>query len=304
METALSEIQTAVSELTTALSDIADCFAQMRQILREAKSELQGTPEWDALLEKLEAFQTACGALPDCLREVSDALAQVVRTGADDPDTLARLQTAAENLLAAGQSFGAAGAELAKALADAGPGREPDLTAAYERLETASQQLAAAQAEVDNILKDLSVSEAGQKLQTELDELNSAIAAAEQAAAEVEDALGALAGTEAAQAAAEALRAELTAIYASLEQAKTAAQEIGAAAAKLVLPSVDAEELETARQEAKAAGDRLASALRALERGVDSGEDAVRQLRELMEQAGDVMDELQNAGDTWRRWPL
>ena len=298
VETALSEIQTAVSELTTALSDIADCFAQMRQILREAKSELQGTPEWDALLEKLEAFQTACGALPDCLREVSDALAQVVRTGADDPDTLARLQTAAENLLAAGQSFGAAGAELAKALADAGPGREPDLTAAYERLETASQQLAAAQAEVDNILKDLGVSEAGQNLQTELDELNSAIAAAEQTAAEVEDALGVLAGTEAAQAAAEALRAELTAIYASLEQAKTAAQEIGAAAAKLVLPSVDAEELEVARQEAKAAGDRLASALRALERGVDSGEDTVRQLRELMEQAGDVMDELQNAGDT------
>ena len=298
VETALSEIQTAVSELTTALSDIADCFAQMRQILREAKSELQETPEWDALLEKLEAFQTACGALPDCLREVSDALAQVVRTGADDPDTLARLQTAAENLLAAGQSFGAAGAELAKALADAGPGREPDLTAAYERLETASQQLAAAQAEVDNILKDLGVSEAGQKLQTELDELNSAIAAAEQAAAEVEDALGALAGTEAAQAAAEALRAELTAIYASLEQTKTAAQEIGAAAVKLVLPSVDAEELEAARQEAKAAGDRLASALRALERGVDSGKDTVRQLRELMEQAGDVMDELQNAGDT------
>ena len=67
---------------------------------------------------------------------------------------------------------------------------------------------------------------------------------------------------------------------------------------KLVLPSVDAEELEAARQEAKAAGDRLASALRALERGVDSGKDTVRQLRELMEQAGDVMDELQNAGDT------
>ena len=47
----------------------------------------------------LEAFQTACGALPGCLREVGDALAQVVRTGADDPDALVRLQTAAGNLL-------------------------------------------------------------------------------------------------------------------------------------------------------------------------------------------------------------
>ena len=298
VETALSEIQTAVSELSAALSDIADCFARMRQILQEAESELQGTPEWGVLLEKLEAFQTACGALPGCLREVSDALTQVIRTGADDPDTLARLQTAAGNLLAAGQAFGEAGTELAKALADAAPGQEPDLTAAYNRLKAASQQLSDAQTEVDGILKDLSDSEAGQNLQTRLDELNDAITAAEQAAGDVEKALGELAGTEAAQTAAEALRTELTAIYASLGDAKTAVQEIGAAAAKLVLPSVDTEELEAARQEARAAGDSLSSALRSLKRGLDSGEKAARQLRELLKQAGDVMDELQKAGDT------
>ena len=298
VETALSEIQTAVSELSTALSDIASCFARMRQIMQEAESELQGTPEWDVLLEKLEAFQTACGALPGCLREVSDALTQVIRTGADDPDTLARLQTAAGNLLAAGQAFGEAGTELAKALADAAPGQEPDLTAAYNRLQAASQQLSDAQTEVDGILKDLSDSEAGQNLQTKLDELNDAITAAEQAAGDVEKALGELAGTEAAQTAAEALRTELTAIYASLGDAKTAVQEIGAAAAKLVLPSVDTEELEAARQEARAAGDSLSSALRSLKRGLDSGEKAARQLRELLKQAGDVMDELQKAGDT------
>ena len=298
VETALSEIQTAVFELSTALSDISNCFARMRQILQETESELQGTPEWDAFLEKLEAFQAACGALPGCLREVSDALAQVIRTGADDPDTLARLQTAAGNLLAAGQAFGEAGTELAKALADAAPGQEPDLTAAYNRLQAASRQLSDAQTEVDGILKDLSDSEAGQNLQTKLDELNDAITAAEQAAGDVEKALGELAGTEAAQTAAEALRTELTAIYASLGDAKTAVQEIGAAAAKLVLPSVDTGELEAARQEAQAAGDSLSSALRALKRCVDSGEDAVRQLRELLEQAGDVMDGLQKAGDT------
>ena len=298
VETALSEIQTAVSELSTALSDIADCFAQMRQILREAESELRGTPEWGVLLEKLEAFQTACGALPGCLREVSDALAQVIRTGAEDPDTLARLQTAAGNLLAAGQAFGRASAELAKALADAGPGGEPDLTAAYERLQEASRQLAAAQAEVEGILKNLGDTEAGQNLRAKLNELNAAIAAAEQAAGEVEDALAALAGTEAAQTAAEALRAELTAIYASLGDAKTAAQEIGAAAAKLLLPSVDTGEWEAACQEAQAAGDDLSSALRALTRSADSGEDAARLLGELLGQAGDAMDELQNAGET------
>ncbi len=298
VETALSEIQTAVSELSAALSDIADCFARMRQILQEAENELQGTPEWDVLLEKLEAFQAACGALPGCLREVSDALTQVIRTGADDPDTLARLQTAAGNLLAAGQAFGEAGMELAKALADAAPGQEPDLTAAYNRLQAASQQLSDAQTEVDGILKDLSDSEAGQNLQTKLDELNDAITAAEQAAGDVEKALGELAGTEAAQTAAEALRTELTAIYASLGDAKTAVQEIGAAAAKLVLPSVDTKELEAARQEARAAGDSLSSALRSLKRGLDSGEKAARQLRELLKQAGDVMDELQKAGDT------
>ena len=298
VETALSEIQTAVFELSTALSDISNCFARMRQILQETESELQGTSEWDVLLEKLEAFQTACGALPGCLREVSDALAQVIRTGADDPDTLEHLQTAAGNLLAAGQAFGEAGAELAKALVDVAPGQEPDLTAAHNRLQAASRQLSDAQTEVDGILRDLSDSEAGQNLQTKLDELNDAITAAEQAAGDVEKALGELAGTEAAQTAAEALRTELTAIYASLGDAKTAVQEIGAAAAKLVLPSVDTGELEAARQEAQAAGDSLSSALRALKRCVDSGEDAVRQLRELLEQAGDVMDGLQKAGDT------
>ena len=298
VESALSEIQAAVDELSAALSDIAGCFAQMRQIVQAAESELQGTPEWEALLEKLEAFQTACAALSGCLREVSGALTEVIRTGAADPDTLAHLQTAAGDLLAAGQAFGQAGAELAKALADAAPGREPDLTAAYERLQAASQQLADAQAEVDNILGNLGASDAGQNLQAELDDLNAAIAAAEQAAAEVKDAAAALTGTEAAQAAAGALRAELTAIYTSLERAKTAAQELGAATAKLVLPSVDAGELEAARREARAAGDDLASALRALRRSADSGEDAVRQLRDLMEQTGNAMDELWEAGDT------
>ena len=168
----------------------------------------------------------------------------------------------------------------------------------YRPVGFTSQQLSDAQTEVDGILKDLSDSEAGQNLQTKLDELNDAITAAEQAAGDVEKALGELAGTEAAQTAAEALRTELTAIYASLGDAKTAVQEIGAAAAKLVLPSVDTGELEAARQEAQAAGDSLSSALRALKRCVDSGEDAVRQLRELLEQAGDVMDGLQKAGDT------
>ena len=297
-DTALMEIQAAVAELSGDLSDIDGCFARMRQILQQADEELQGTPEWAALLEKLGAFQSACAALPGCLDQVSDALTQVIQTGAEDPDTLGRLQTSAGDLLAAGQAFGRAGAELAEALANAAPGQEPDLTAAYERLQAASQQFADAQAEVDDILENLGASDAGQNLQAELDDLNAAIAAAELAAAEVEDALTALAGTEAAQAVVEALRAELAAIRTSLEYAKISAQEIAAAAGELVTPSINTDELDAARREAQAAGDDLSSALRSLSRGVDNGEDAVRQLRELLEQAGDAMDELREAGDT------
>ena len=300
-ESARSEIQTAVSELSTALTDIAGCLERIQNILREAEGALQETPEWEALLEKMEAFQTACTALPGCLREVSDTLAQVIRTGADDPDTLARLQTAAGQLVSAGRTFGEAGAELAKALMDAAPGQTPDLTAAYSRLQKASQQLADAQTEVDDILRDFSASEAGQELQTKLGELNDAIAAAELAAAEVENALAPLAGTEAAQAAAKALRTELTAIDADLGRVKMSAQKMGGGAAKLLLPAVDTEALEAARQEIRAAGGDLSSALQALARSMDRGERAVRQLRNLLEQAGDAMDELQNAGDTMEK---
>ena len=298
VETALSEIQTAVSELSTALSDMAGCFAGIRQILQEAEGGLQGTPEWDALLEKLEAFQAACAALPGCLGEAGDALAGVIRTGASDPDTRARLQTAAGNFLAAGQAFGEAGAELARALADAAPGGEPDLTAAYERLQTASRQLAAAQAGVEKILKNLGASEAGQNLQAEQKKLNDAIAAAGQAAGDVEQALGGLAGTEEARTAAEALRTELAAIRTHLDQAGKAAQKIGAAAAKLVLPCVDTGELDSARREARAAGADASSALGALAQSVDSGADAARRLGEWLEQAGQAADELQEAGET------
>lgn len=297
-EAALTEIQTAAAELSAAFSDMDGCFGQMRQILRDAESKLQGTPEWDALAEKLEAFQTVCAALPDCLRAVSDALVQVIRTGAEDPETLAGLKTAAGDLLAAGQAFGQAGAELAKALADAAPGQAPDLTAAYEKLQAAFQQLSAAQTEVDSILKHFSGSGAAQNLQAKLDELNAAISAAEQAVEDADKALGALAGTEVFQTVAEEFRAEWNAICVDLSDVKTAAQKIGAAAAKLVQPSVDPDELDAARHEAQAAGEDLSSALQAMEHSMDNGADTVRLLRELLQQTGDAMDELRRAGDT------
>ena len=65
------------------------------------------------------------------------------------------------------------------------PGQGPDLTAAYQKLQDASQQLTDTQEEVENILKDLGASEAERDLQVKLDELNAAIAAAELAAAGV-----------------------------------------------------------------------------------------------------------------------
>ena len=66
VETALSEIQRAVSELSTALSDIAGCFARMHQILQEAESELQGTPEWDVIQEKRSL--TTADLVPEIIR--------------------------------------------------------------------------------------------------------------------------------------------------------------------------------------------------------------------------------------------
>ena len=121
---------------------------------------LQGRPEWAALLEKLGAFQSACAALPNCLDQVNDALAQVIGSETAAPEALAQLKSAAEDLLAAGQAFGQAGAELAKALMNVAPGQGPDLTAAYQKLQDASQQLTDTQEEVENILKDLGASEA------------------------------------------------------------------------------------------------------------------------------------------------
>ena len=115
----------------------------------------------------------------------------------------------------------------------------------------------------------------------------------------MEDALAALAGTEAAQAAAEALRAELTAIYVSLGDAKTAAQETRSGRGRSWCCPLWI--LRSWRPPAGRPGPpgivwpprcgRWSAAWTA-------EEDAVRRLRELLEQAGDVMDELQNAGDT------
>src|SRR5699024_3154704 len=95
-----------------------------------------------------------------------------------------------------------------------------------------------------------------------------------------------------------ALESALAAVRGSLAQAKTAAQALGDAAARLVLLTVNPEEWEAARQEVKAAVESLVSALRALSSAASGGADAVRQLRDLLEQSGDAMEELRNAGDT------
>ncbi|MBS6366833.1 MAG: apolipoprotein A1/A4/E family protein, partial [Clostridiales bacterium] len=95
-----------------------------------------------------------------------------------------------------------------------------------------------------------------------------------------------------------ALESALAAVRSSLAQANAAAQALGAAAAKLVLPAVHSEEWEAARQEAEAAGESLVSALRTLANAGFGGADAVRQLRDLLEQSGYALNELREAGDT------
>ena len=129
VETALSEIQTAVSELTTALSDIADCFAQMRQILRGGEERAPGNAGVGCTSGK-------AGGISDRLRGSAGLPAgSQRRTCPGGPDRRGTIRTPWHACKPPPKIFwlpvsrlGAAGAELAKALADAGPGREPDLT--------------------------------------------------------------------------------------------------------------------------------------------------------------------------------
>lgn len=101
--------------------------------------------------------------------------------------------------------------------------------------------------------------------------------------------LAALAGIESAQTVVETLQVELAAIRTSLERAKLSAQEIAAAAEKLVVPSINIEELE-GRQTGDTGPPGIVYPPHccALARSVDSGGSAVRKLRELLEKAGDA----------------
>ena len=70
------------------------------------------------------------------------------------------------------------------------------------------------------------------------------------------------------------------------------------AIAELVLPTVHPDEWEAALKEAKTAGELLASTAQSLSRAAGDSAQAVRQLKELFRQAGDVLGYLRAAGDT------
>lgn len=95
-----------------------------------------------------------------------------------------------------------------------------------------------------------------------------------------------------------ALQAALAAVHAGLDDTKTAALALGGAIAELVLPTVHPDEWEAALKEAKTAGELLASTAQSLSRAAGDSAQAVRQLKELFRQAGDVLGYLRAAGDT------
>lgn len=74
---------------------------------------------------KAGGVSVACAALPNCLDQVNDALAQVIGSETAGPGSIGAVEKCAEDLLAAGQAFGQAGAELAKALMNVAPGQGP-----------------------------------------------------------------------------------------------------------------------------------------------------------------------------------
>ena len=174
-----------------------------------------------------------------------------------------------------------------------------DLDAAVRHGRDCVEHLKAALAHLRNVLgKPEHTAQAIQAVTDAAVQLADALSAVSDAAVRAVNLWAEVGGADMSEEEIAALESALAAVRGSLEQAKTAAQALGDAAARLVLPTVSPEEWEAARQEAKAAGESLASALRALSSAASGGADAVRQLRDLLEQSGDAMEELRNAGDT------
>lgn len=298
-EQAIAAFQQASADLTAAWSSIADSMAAIQAILRQAGGELTQTPEGQALVKSLGELQTACAALPGCIKAVSDALAKVIQTSADDAAALAALQEAVTELLGAGQNFTQAGMALAQAMIDVsqGGGSPDNLNAAYTALQAAYADLVAAQQKVADALAGMADADALTELQAALDALNAAVQTAQAALANVQAALDALAATDTAQQTVRALQTQLNALDAGLTAAAQAAQTLAKAAAVLAQPSVDSDALEQACQQAEAAGDDLAAAVRKVRQGLETGADAARRLRDMLSQAGDAGALLRDAGD-------
>ena len=272
-----------ISERMQAISDRA----------REAQDAISGladrTTDWAN--ENIDAINS----LSARISWLTDELNPILDDATDAVDLMEELTGQMNDAMDEAQEAG----DLAPDVADQFEDVMGDLRIAAQRGRDAVEHLKTALAHLRNVLgKPEHTAEAIQAVTDAAVQLIDALSAASDAVVQAVTILAEVGGTDMSEEDIAALESALAAVRSSLAQAKAAAQALGTAAARLVLPTVHPEEWEAARQEAKAAGESLVSALHALASAVSGGTDALHQLRDLLEQSEYALDELREAGDT------
>ena len=272
-----------ISERMQAISDRA----------REAQDAISGladrTTDWAN--ENIDAINS----LSARISWLTDELNPILDDATDAVDLMEELTGQMNDAMDEAQEAG----DLAPDVADQFEDVMGDLRITAQRGRDAVEHLKTALAHLRNVLgKPELTAEAIQAVADAAVQLTDALSAASDAVVQAVTILAEVGGTDMSEEDIAALESALAAVRSSLAQAKAAAQALGTAAARLVLPTVHPEEWEAARQEAKAAGESLVSALHALASAVSGGTDALHQLRDLLEQSGYALDELREAGDT------
>ncbi len=300
------------------IGDLLDELDVLRELIDQTGDDVRGSS--DELSERMQAISDRAGKAQEAMSSLMDSttdwanenideindlsarlswltdeLTPILDDAADAMDLMEELAGQMNDVMGEAQEAG----DLAPDVADQFEDVMDDLGAAARHGRDSVEHLKTALAHLRNVLgKPEHTAEAIMAAASAAAQLSDALSAASDAIVQAVTIWAEAGGADRSDGEVTALESARAAVRSSLAQAKTAAQALGAAAAKLVLPTVHPKEWEAARQEAQAAGDSLSSALRAVKRGVDSGEDALRRLRELLEQGGDATDELRDAGDT------
>ena len=300
------------------VGDLLDELDVLRGLIDQTSDDVRGTS--DELSQRMQTISDRAGEAQEAMSDLMDSttdwanenideindlsarlswltdeLEPILDDATDAMDRMEELAGQLNDVMDEAQEAGDLAPDAADQFADA----IEDLGAAARNGRDAVDHLKAALSHLRNVLgKPELTAEAIQAAADAAVQLADALSAASDALVQAVTIWAEVGGADMSEEDIAALESALAALRSSLEQAKTAAQALGTAAAKLVLPTVHPEEWEAARQEATAAGESLASALRALANAVSGGTDALHQLRDLLEQSGYALDELQEAGDT------